>query len=314
MGADNTWEELRRQHERPIFRRVNDAHPHDIYLGLDANDAPVVMLLSSISAPELPRLKCLAVSQNLRHDGKFALIVSLANAELLHPFRYVCDDLIESLRQHPSPESAAAFMLHRLEKWRRLLEVSRKGLSEAEIHGLIGELLFLEKLASKIGPAAAIEAWLGPSGAPQDFQSGGQIYEIKACAIGGHTVVISSLEQLNTGTTPASLIVYSVGSSSADAAGALSLNQLITRVRALLEGTSAYSTFELRLAELGYDQAQTEADSPLLVQNVRAFAIGDGFPRLIPSAVPSAIASATYCLDLDQCTQFEIPNSEVPGV
>jgi len=314
MAAEHTWDALRRQRERPVFQRVNDAHPHDIYLGIDASDAPVLMLLSSSSAGELPRLKCLEVSQNLRHDGKFALIVSLANPDLVHPFRYVCDDLIESLRHHAGRESAAAFMLRRLEKWRRLLEVSRKGLSQSEIQGVVGELLFLEKLTSAIGWSAAVEAWLGPSGAPQDFQNGGYLYEIKACAIGGHTVVISSLEQLNTGTSPANLIVYSVGTSSADTSGAFSLNQLVARIRNLLEGTSAFSTFELKLAELGYDEKQPEAESPLLVQNVRVFSVRDGFPRLIPSCVAPAIGSATYSLDLDQCAQFEIPISEVPGL
>lgn len=314
MAAEHTWDELRHQHERPVFRRVDDAHPHDIYFGIDASDAPVLMLLSSNAAGELPRLKCLEVSQNLRHDGQFALIVSLATPELFHPFRYVCDDLVESLRHQASQESAATFMLHRLEKWRRLLEVNRKGLSQAEIQGLVGELLFLEKLSTAIGSSAAVEAWLGPSGAPQDFQSGGNIYEIKANAIGGHTVVISSLEQLNTGTTPANLIVYSVGSASMDASGAFSLNQLVVRIRNLLEGTSASSTFELKLAELGYDEKQIEAESPLVVLNVRAFTLEDGFPRLTPSAVAPAIESATYCLDLDYCARFEIPISEVPGV
>lgn len=314
MAAEHTWDELRHQRERPVFRRVDDAHPQDVYFGIDASEAPVLMLLSSTSARDLPRLKFLDVSQNLRHDGKFALIVSLANSELLHPFRYVCDDLVECLRHHTRQESASALMLQRLEKWRRLLEVSRKGLSQAEIQGLVGELLFLEKLALAIGSPAAVEAWLGPSGAPQDFQSAGHIYEIKACAIGGHTVVISSLEQLNTGTAPANLIVYGVGSSSADASRAFSLNQLVLRVRNLLDGTGASSTFELKLAELGYDEKQAEADSPVIVQSVRAFTIGNSFPRLTPSVVAPAIASATYCLDLDQCKQFEIPTSEVPGL
>lgn len=313
MTAEDTWDDLRSQRERPVFRRVDEAHPLDIYLGIDATDTPVLMLLSSTAASELPRLKSLEVSQNLRHDGKFALLVSLTNSELLHPFRYVCDDLIESLRNHASNGTEASFMLHRLEKWRRLLEVSKRGLSHAEILGLVGELLFLEKLASSIGLTRAVDAWLGPSGAPQDFQSGGQIYEIKACTIGGHVVVISSLEQLNTGTTPAILIVYSIGSSSAEATGAFSLNELVGRVRSPLEGTAAFSTFELKLAEVGYDEKQIEADNPLLVQNIRAFDIGQGFPRLTPAMVARAVVSATYCLDLDQCKQFEIQMSQVPG-
>src|SRR5438270_5650993 len=314
MAVESTWEALRGQRERPIFRRINDAHPHDIYLGIDATEAPVLMLLSSSAVEELPRLKALEVSQSLRSDGKFALLVSLSNPDLLHPFRYVCEDLVESLRTHfGSTGTEASFMLHRLEKWRRLLEVSKRGLSQAEIQGLIGELLFLEKLTSSIGPSAAVEAWLGPSGAPQDFQSGGHVYEIKACMIGGHLVAMSSLEQLNTGKTPANLIVYSIGSSGPEATGAFSLNQIVNRIRDLLEGTSAVPMLELKLAEVGYDEKQAEADNPVVLQNVRAFDIGEGFPRLTPTNVPSAVASAIYSIDLDHCKQFEIPISQVPG-
>jgi hypothetical protein len=313
MSAEQTWEELRIQRERPIFRRVNDVHPFDIYLGIDAHDAPLLMLLSSQSVGQLPQLRALEVSQNVRHDGKIALLVTLASSDLLYPFRYVCDDLIESLRTYTNTGSEALFLLHRLEKWRRLLEASKRGLSHAELVGLIGELLFLERLIHSIGPVAAVDAWLGPSGAPQDFQNGGRIYEIKSCAIGGHTVVISSLEQLHTGTTPTSLIVYGIGSCGADSSGAFTLNQLLTRIRQVLESTTATSTFELKLGEVGYDEKQPEAESPFVVQKIRAFDVRNTFPRLTPTTVSPAVTSATYGLDLDHCGEFEISLSQVPG-
>lgn len=314
MSVEQIWQQLKLQHERPIFRRVNESHPHDIYLGIDANDAPVLMLLSSNSVTQVPQLKALQVSQNVRHDGNFALVVTLANPDLLHPFRYVCDDLVESLRDYPAAGTEAAFLLQRLEKWRRLLESSKRGLSHEELLGLIGELLFLEKLASEIEMPAALEAWLGPSGAPQDFQSGGHIYEIKVSAIGGHSVTISSLEQLHTGSAPTTLIVYAIGSAAADSAGAFSLNQLVNRIRSVAEAAGTASILELRLAEVGYDEKQIEADSAFVVRQIKAFDIREGFPRLTPACIPSAITSATYCIDLDACGEFEIPVSEVPRV
>ncbi len=315
MSAEVTWEQLRGQHERPVFRRVDDTHPYDVYLGIDHRDAPALMLLSNKAAPDLPRLKALELSQNLRHDGKYALLVTLANPELLHPFRYVCDDLIECLRSHAAPVGKeATLMLHRLEKWRRLLELGRVGLSQAEIHGLIGELLFLERLVPLLGSAAAVQAWRGPSGAAQDFETGGRLYEIKTCGVGGHVIVISSLEQLNTGSAPAHLIAYSIGSSGANGEGSFTLKQVVTRIRTMFEGTSAASSFDLKLVEVGYNQEQPEADEPVIIPHVRAFTISEGFPRLSPSTVGTAITSATYCLDLDACKEFEIHISQVPGL
>jgi len=314
MSAEATWEQLRCQSERPIFRRVDDAHPYDVYLGIDPSDAPVLMLLSANPAREVPQLKALEVSQNLRQDGKYALLVTLANPELLHPFRYVCDDLVESLRGHMHVGSEATFMLHRLEKWRRLLAIGKQGLSQDELHGLVGELLFLERLIPVIGSAAALQAWLGPSGAPQDFQNGGNIYEIKTCGVGGHVIAISSLEQLNTGSTTANLIVYSVGSAATGSEDAFTPKQLISRIRELLEQATAVSNFELKLVEVGYDEKQSEVEDPIVVPHVRAFTISEGFPRLIPCGLSPAITSAKYCLDIDKCKQFEIPLSRVAGL
>jgi len=310
MSSEQVWEELRSQRERPVFRRVDNTHPHDIYLGIDSNDAPLLMLLSSTSVRQVPRLKALHVSQNIRSDGKMALLVTLANHELLHPFRYVCDDLVESLRHYAAADEAE-FLIRRLEKWRRLLEAGKRGLSHSEILGLSGELLFLLRLAEAIGPTAAVDAWLGPSGAPQDFQSGGHLYEIKACAIGGHSVVISSLEQLHTGAMPTVLVVYCIGSSTIGAAGALTVSELVISVRQLVAETPASSAFELKLAEVGYDENQPEVGSPFIANEPRAFDVRDAFPRLTPMSVPGGVSSATYCIDLDQCVEFEVPITRV---
>jgi Putative PD-(D/E)XK family member, (DUF4420) len=313
MPAEQIWNDLRAQRERPIFKRVNEAHPHDLYLGIDVQEAPVLMLLSSNSAQQIPRLRALEVSQNLRQDGKFAILISLAATELLHPFCYVCEDLIESMRRFIPPGGEALFLLNRLEKWRRLLETTKKGLSQPQLLGLIGELLFLEKQIPRLGTTAAVKSWLGPTGAPQDFQSGGRIFEIKVCAIGGHIVIISSLDQLHTGATPTNLMVFSIGTCAKDQRGAFTANTLVLRVRTLLTETPASPAFELKLAELGYDENQPECDSPFMVERVRAFDVRDSFPRLTPASVSGAISSATYSLDLDQCTEFEIPVSQVPG-
>jgi hypothetical protein len=177
---------------------------------------------------------------------------------------------------------------------------------------LIGELLFLERLIAQVGPASAMTAWLGPGGAPQDFQTGGQLYEIKVCPIGAHIVVISSLEQLHTANTPTTLVVFSIGSSSVEQSGAFTPNGIVSRIRqSLADDSAASSNFELKLAEVGFDETQPECEEGFLVDTVRAFAVRESFPRLTPASVPRAISSATYSLDLDRCNEFEIPFSRV---
>jgi hypothetical protein len=312
MSAEQIWNDVRAQRERPVFKRVDETHPYDLYLGVDVQESPVLMLLSGRSVEQLPRLKSLEVSQNLRHDGKFAVLISLSTSDLLHPFCSVCDDLIGSLRNFTPPGAEAQYLLTRLEKWRRLLETTRKGLSQPQLLGLIGELLFLERLITRFGSASALTSWLGPSGAPQDFQTGGQLYEIKVCPIGAHIVIISSLEQLNTANTPTTLVTFSIGTSSIEQEGAFTPNAIVSRIRhTLADDSAASSNFELKLAELGFDEAQPECDDGFLVDTERAFEIRDSFPRLTSASVPNAIPTATYSLDLDRCAEFEIPFSRV---
>jgi len=312
MSAEQIWNDVRAQRERPVFKRADERHPYDLYLGVDARESPVLMLLSDRSVEHLPRLRSLEVSQNLRHDGKFAILISLSTPELLHPFCSVCEDLIESLRNFTQPGSEAVFLLNRLEKWRRLLEATRKGLSQPQLLGLMGELLFLEQLIGRIGATPAITSWLGPTGAPQDFETGGQIYEIKVCPIGAHEVIVSSLEQLHTANTPTRLIVFSIGPSSSEQPRAFTPNTLVSRIRnSLTDHPLAASDFELKLADLGFDENQPECDVPLIAERARAFEVRNSFPRLTPVSVPSGIIAATYSLNLDQCLDFEIPFSQV---
>jgi hypothetical protein len=312
MSAEQIWNDVRAQRERPIFKRADERHPYDLYVGVDARESPVLMLLSDRSVEQLPRLRSLEVSQNLRHDGKFAILISLSTLDLLHPFCSVCEDLIESLRSFTQPGGEAVFLLNRLEKWRRLLETTRKGLSQPQLLGLMGELLFLEQLIARIGATPAITSWLGPTGAPQDFEASGQIYEIKVCPIGAHEVIISSLEQLHTANTPTRLIVFSVGPSSSEQARAFSPNGLVSRIRnSLTDHPLAASDFELKLADLGFDEHQPECDVPLIAERARAFEVRDSFPRLTPVSVPDGITAATYSLNLDRCLDFEIPFPQV---
>ena len=312
MSAEQVWNDVRAQRERPVFKRVDERHPYDLYLGVDVRESPVLMLLSHRSVGQLPRLRSLEVSQNLRHDGKFAILISLSTPDLLHPFCTVCEDLIESLRNLTQTGGEALFLLNRLEKWRQLLETTRKGLSQPQLLGLMGELLFLEQLVERIGPTPAVSSWLGPTKAPQDFEAGGHIYEIKVCPVGAHAVIISSLEQLHTANTPTTLIVFLVGPSSLEHPRAFTPNTLISRIRnCLTDHPLASSDFELKLGDLGFDEHQPECDVPLIAERARAFEVRDSFPRLTPVSVPNGIIAATYSLNLDQCLDFEIPFSQV---
>ena len=130
------------------------------------------------------------------------------------------------------------------------------------------------------------------------------------CPLGAHTVIISSLDQLHTSSTPTSLVVFSIGSAGVAQAASFSANSLITRIRNLIQDPIALSAFDGKLLQAGFDDAQVESDSFFIVDRTKAFDVRDGFPRLTPLSVPQAIVDARYSLDLDHCGEFEVSVSQ----
>jgi hypothetical protein len=61
--------------------------------------------------------------------------------------------------------------------------------------GLLGELLFLERLMKRIGPAA-LDAWLGPLGEPHDFRVWINEFEVKTTIAPHRIHTVNGLEQL----------------------------------------------------------------------------------------------------------------------
>ncbi|MBK6456063.1 MAG: PD-(D/E)XK motif protein [Gemmatimonadetes bacterium] len=61
--------------------------------------------------------------------------------------------------------------------------------------GLLGELLFLERLMSRIG-SDAVDAWMGPLAEPHDFRVGSREYEIKTTTASHRVHTVHGTEQL----------------------------------------------------------------------------------------------------------------------
>ena len=57
MSAEQIWNDVRAQRERPVFKRVDERHPYDLYLGVDVNESPVLMLLSASLGRATPETK-----------------------------------------------------------------------------------------------------------------------------------------------------------------------------------------------------------------------------------------------------------------
>src|SRR5207249_4409835 len=183
---------------------------------------------------------------------RWVLKFRLVKQELVAPFARLCQDLIDESRDKADGTGASTFLLRRLARWRKLMELTRGGFSDIDARGLIGELLFLEAVAvPRFGVEPAIKGWVGPEGSPQDFRVAGYAIEVKTCLLGSHIITISSLDQLDAGTAPLYLVVVHLSPSSQQDSSAFTLTDLVARIHRLADDTPARSEFETRLIETG---------------------------------------------------------------
>lgn len=281
-----------------VFRLFDDSHPLDLFAGIDPEGRRVLMLIVDEAPAELPSAGAIDVSLNRRTDGRFSLIFRLARPEFHELFGRLCQDLVDTSRTSDKQNGTSRLLL-RLNRWRKLLEPGpSQGLNERQLRGLFGELWFLKTVALvQVGHLNAVHAWNGPLGAAQDFQLGQGLIEIKTMLPGAHTVAISSADQLENGTTPLQLVVFTI-----DTSQGITVSALVRELRQELEAVAAASAeFDLRLAEMGYSDRPEHDQFHFTVQSIRYYPVTESFPRINVSQLPAGISRVTYILDLLQC-------------
>jgi len=312
MEVKSLWSELLTIHDRPVYRRVDEVHPLDLYAGIEAGDERVIMLVTDSEPPPSPLFEAIEVRHSLRSDGRWVLLFRLKKVDLIVPFSGLCQDLIDSTRSGCDNLTAPEYLIGRLTRWRRLMELSHAGLSDEEARGLIGEVVILESLLiPKFGAMPALLAWGGPYGAAQDFKIAGTLLEVKTCQLGSWRVLISSIEQLDAGADPILLAVVRMSISSVQNEAAITLNKIVERVRCLLSADAAIDEFNLRLTEAGFDEQAKSGAVYYQVDEIRGYRVVDGFPRIVRAQVPGPILSASYVVDVSQCSDFRVELGEI---
>jgi hypothetical protein len=310
MPINRIWERLlsRPTATRPVYQRVDESHPIDFYAGVDANGARLLMLISTTEPPNAPSYQAFDVIKSRRGDGKWTIAVELRRAEFVHVFAHLCDDLLAAARTECKPNEAATYLIARIERWHRLLGHDRSGLlNNQEIRGLIGEVLFLQRVCFRaMGPDAAVRSWEGPLDAPQDFRFETRFAEVKTCGPANLMVWISSAEQLDIGQMPITLSVAVIESADILTQGSFTLVSLVENIRAeLATSITALAAFNEKLKMGGFtNRAEYEKDC-FTLRKFRYFNVLHEFPKLERRIISDAIVSLSYQLDLSHCRPFE---------
>jgi Putative PD-(D/E)XK family member, (DUF4420) len=272
------------------------------------------------SAPttRLPRLQGIEVSESDGPDGVGRVLVFKLH-ESVHRelFHRLCLDVLSCAARAETEKEMVHIALARTWRWHHLLRGGGdQRLTPEEQKGLIGELLLIERhLLHVLSAGDAVTAWVGPLGAPKDFQIGQICIEVKTRRGGAApSVKVSSESQLDeVGLVALFLFVTDLDRAPVDSGDGLTLTDVALRVRAAIEqlDAGAIESFESALVAAGFRWTDDYSDTQWLEGAVRIYRIAAGFPRLAASQIPAGVSTVKYAVSLVECDPFSVDAEEM---
>jgi hypothetical protein len=307
------WSSLSGNDATPGWRAIAlaPAGPVDVQAGRRSPDNAEAILLGFPSArlastERLPEGQGFTV-ERAEPEGVCTLRLALTrraagSAEL---FAVMACDVVGALDDALSAGAGEARLLRvfvgRVSAWQEFMRKGSPALNaEAEV-GLVGELALLRAIVDAgVPPALAIESWMGPFDAVQDFELGTGALEVKSTlSSAGFPAKIGSLEQLDTSTR---VPLFLAGARLLQSDTGQRLPDLVQEIRdAAKNDMEAARLFSDRLIAVGYLDAHADRYvRRFTLAETRIIEVKDDFPRLTPGNVPPGISRATYEIDLDK--------------
>lgn len=285
------------------FSRIDNTHTLELFIGLDEQARKALELRADFVPVKVTGTSAIDVSQ-YKKDTYNTLRFSLIDDDMSGLFYKFCEDIIEQTRELKTEKDGYKAIINRFFQWKKMFVLSKNNfLTEPEIMGLIGEILFLrDDLSTRIGLSEALRSWSGQELTHKDFSYGNMWYEVKCISMGHQSVRISSLEQLSSD-IPGELIVFSMEKMST-AYNGITLNQLILETSKLFASDEDRESFLAKVALQGYFYHNYYDDFVFEVSNIMHFNVTENFPRLTSANVPKAITKASYELSIAEIVPF----------
>lgn len=255
-----------------------------------------------------PSFKALTTRDISLENGSDAFAVILVEDDMDDIFYEMCCDLILSIQDFPA-EMTRTILIRRLEKWKALMSGGHAGLSKEAQRGLFAELLFIEDyVLTTVSEIQAMQGWVGPESASQDFRFGQTGVEVKSKhGSSTHKVKISSEDQLKVNESERLfLCVTEINESNND--NGLSLSNLVRRINKKLSFAPARSLFSLKLLAVGYDPNE-DYDTAWTIGETHFYEVIEGFPRIVDAQ--DGVSRISYVVDLEYCKDYIIDAQSV---
>lgn len=279
------------------WKRVGDTHPVDLYYGKDEKGRNAIEYKGRfVMNRRIHSSMLIEIVHYNNSDGTKSIEFSLLDNKLLHPFCDFLNSLIEATAQSSlSSQDAYHAICEVYFYMQKMFRSSSNLLSEAEIKGLIGELLFLSEHLFKImEPTKAISSWSGAEKTRKDFAFDKEWFEVKTIDFGKDTVHISSIEQLDS-PIPGCLVVFQVERMAEEYKG-ITLNKLVSSVLKKIPSVSDKDILTSKLKDYNYSFNPRYDDYVFELRATDEYLVDENFPRISRSGIPAAIAKASFDL------------------
>lgn len=287
------------------FSRVDNIHPLELHIGLDDKGRKAIELRAPFTPRKVTGSSAIEINQYKKTEYN-TIRFSLVDDEVSGLFYKFCEDIIEQTRDVKEKAEGYTAVITRFYQWKKMFVTPKNVfLTEPEIMGLIGEILYLKgTLANRIGLSEALRSWSGQELTHKDFSFGDTWVEVKAISRGAQAVRISSLEQLDS-SFDGELAVHSLEKMST-AYNGITLNKLILETRNLFVSNDEKDDFMSKVALQGYEYNNYYDDFVYEISSVTRYTVNATFPKLTAGDVPPGIIKANYELSLQDIAPFEI--------
>ena len=305
MSNNEVYKTFREYFPCRHFIRFGDNRHLSLYIGRDDNARYSFDFRGKYKPVKLSNSDVIAVEQ-YKDGDLLTLRFSLENNDLLEYFCTFCQDLLDSVKVTNDDETAYHTLRSRYYSWRQLFRPDNARMTEAEIMGLIGELLFLrDYMIPERGIDVALASWMGPEKTHKDFSDQQNWFEIKTISFGKKSVRISSVEQLDSD-IDGTLVVYELEKMSPSFEG-IKLNQLVNNIIALLANASQREIFIAKLQQFGFDLSNENDNVVFALRDKYTYRVDTlKFPRLHRALLPNAITRVQYEILLTEIEPFKL--------
>ena len=284
------------------YIRVSDSHPLELYIGKNEKGYPTLRYNGIFQPVKIVGNSILEIKQ-VKTANYISILFSYTSKENFSLFYNFCEDIINQTSDYFGNDGYIE-IVNRYNQWKKMFYGNSKTLSENEVIGLIGELLFLKDYCFPIyGISIGLNGWSGPEPTHKDFSYKNEWYEIKSINSFKNTVSISSIEQLDS-LIEGKLIVYSFEKMSPSFNG-ISLNALVGMVSNMIQYETDKDIFFEKLKQVGYSYNEVYDNYVYNMVNVDKYVVNAEFPKIKAEDLPNGIEKVQYEILLSLIEKFK---------